>query len=402
MINLIAFLIPVFFLIIAIEWFVSWKRGDQKYTTDNSLMNMSLGLIDQISQLGYFVIFYFVLDGLYQNFRLFTLPMAWYHWVLAFIAIDFVSYWYHRFSHEVNIFWAAHVTHHSSELYNLTVSFRISIFQGINRIFFWLILPLLGFSPVILMVCFKIAGLYQFFLHTEYIEKMGVLEKFLITPSQHRVHHGKNDIYIDKNYGSFFNIWDRLFGTFQEETEPVEYGIKSTYEDNHPLLAIGHHYLYLFNMIKNTSKWSDKIKLIFMPPGWLPTSTENIEIKPVAQRCSWSHHFKSYAYFQVVGAVVGLILMLAFKDFLTTIEMIIFGNILIHSIVKSTLIIKENLTAKWLEREFTILFVELALILAIMFVIPQFYHLLVLAFVMMALIILQLKLNALTLRIAPK
>ena len=289
MLNTIALLLPVFLLLVGIEWYISYRRGDERYTSGNTAMNMTIGALDQIGALFYFVLLYLVLEYVYAHFRLFTLENNWYQWVLAYVVVDFLSYWYHRFSHEVNILWAGHVTHHSSSLFNFSNGFRTSLFQGLNRILFWALLPVFGFSPVVLVIILKISGVYDFFLHTQYIPKLGFLEKILITPSQHRVHHGKNELYLDKNYGSTFVIWDKLFGTFQEETEPVTYGITSPYVDNNPWGAINYHYVYLWRTMQTIPGWLGKLKLLVMPPAWQPHNIQKKQLPRCRKRTAHKH-----------------------------------------------------------------------------------------------------------------
>jgi sterol desaturase/sphingolipid hydroxylase (fatty acid hydroxylase superfamily) len=268
--NYIALLIPVFLLLIALEWWFSVKRNDQMYEGSNTVMNMAIGAIDQFGALLYLFGLFVCLKFSQTHFQVYALPKDWRQWVLAFLFVDLVGYWYHRCSHRINFLWAGHVTHHSSTYFNLSNGFRTSPFQGLFRIPFWMVLPVLGFDPLVLVITFKVVGLHDFFVHTSYIPKLGWLEYVIVTPSHHRVHHGKNDIYIDKNYGSALIIWDRMFGTYQEETEPVEYGLVSDYEDKNPVHAIFYHFKYLFSSILQIRGWGDKMRMLFMPPGWVP------------------------------------------------------------------------------------------------------------------------------------
>ncbi|MEP7265612.1 MAG: sterol desaturase family protein [Bacteroidota bacterium] len=352
MLNTVALLIPVFLLIVVLEWYVSYKKENNRYSSANTIMNLTIGAIDQVSSLLYLVMLYFVMEFVYAHFRLFEMQNNWLQWVLAYIAVDFISYWYHRWSHRINILWAGHVTHHSSELFNFSNGFRTSLFQGINRIIFWAVLPVFGFSPWVLVITLKVSGIYDFLLHTEYIPKLGFLEKIFITPSAHRVHHGKNELYIDKNYGSTFVIWDKMFGTYQEETEKVEYGIKSNYIDNNPLAAIGHHYQYLWNAMISAKKWTDKVKVWIMPPEWKP---ENVYIKQttVAETVfPVSNQLRQYAYFQICVSAAGLITMLVYKEFLTVWELMLFSGIGIISMMNAARICKENIKQGFVRREF--------------------------------------------------
>jgi sterol desaturase/sphingolipid hydroxylase (fatty acid hydroxylase superfamily) len=343
MLNTIVLIIPVLFVFILIEWYISYRHDRKTYTSGNLAMNITIGAMDQVASLFYFTVLFFTLDFVYSNFRLWELSEAWYIWVVAYIVIDFLSYWYHRFSHRINILWAGHVTHHSSEHFNFSNGFRTSFFQGINRIIFWSVLPLFGFSPVMLVIILKVSGLYDFLLHTEYIPKLGFLEKFLITPSQHRVHHGRNEIYIDKNYGSTLNCWDKIFGTFQEETEKVEYGITGPYKDNNPFMAIGYYYYYLWQAMKTRIGLHHKIALLFFAPDRTPSLNEsNLRAIRTSQKFI-PIHFKEYAWLQIVCSVPGMILLLLYKDFLPLTQLLILAGIGITSIGIGAMLLNGNI-----------------------------------------------------------
>lgn len=311
MLNTIALFIPLFVLLAGLELWYARKSGHNWYSEQSVSMNITLGAIDQLCSLLDFILLYAVLDLVFRHFRFFTLPEGWQQWVLAYVAVDFVSYWYHRFSHEFNILWAGHVTHHSADHFNLTNGFRGSPFQGLGRIPFWVVLPMVGFSPGVLVITLKISGIYDFWLHTQTIPKLGFFEKIFITPSMHRVHHGKNDLYIDKNYGSTFVIWDKMFGTYQEETEPVVYGIKDvTYRDRHPVNAIFHHYRYLWNMMGNIRDWTDKVKLLFMRPGWLPEGAAAPVVREAPPAPATPVNYRLYAIWLLGVCAPGVVLVL--------------------------------------------------------------------------------------------
>lgn len=315
--NKMALLIPVFLSLSLIEWLLTRKRKAGLFARENTAMNICIGAIDQIMSLANFFLFMLFLSYIYDNFRLFTPEKTWYHWVLAYIAVDFVSYWYHRFAHRIAILWCGHVTHHSSSYFNLSNGFRTSPFQGLNRIIFWGILPVLGFSPEVLFITFIISGLYDFFLHTQNFPKLPWLEKVFITPSLHSVHHGKNDIYIDKNYGSTFVFWDKWFGTFQDETEPVVYGILSTeYKDNDPVNAIFYHYVYLAKMMVRTRSWKNRFKMLVMPPDWLPDDLREEPEHASTKRMLPNLSVTVYAVTQFVLGSLGVLAILVFRDFL--------------------------------------------------------------------------------------
>jgi hypothetical protein len=302
---------------------------------------MSVGAIDQLGSLIYFPLLYFTLKYVYDHFRIIEINNVFLMWFLAYIAVDFISYWYHRISHRVNYFWAGHITHHSSEQFNFSNGFRTSLFQGINRIPFWSILPIFGFPPEVLILTLKISGLYDFLQHNEYVPKYKYIEKIIITPSLHRVHHGRNEKYIDKNYGSTFSIWDRMFGTFQEETEKVEYGIKGNYQDNNPILAIGYHYKYLFKRFVEIPKWQDKLFLFIMPPEWKIDTSYNNQSNIYLLNVSKYH--RMYGIFQILINTIGITILLIFKDFITLPEFIVCSLIGIIQMSKGVLIINNNM-----------------------------------------------------------
>lgn len=315
--NKMALLIPVFLSLSLVEWLLTRNRKTGIFARENTAMNICIGAIDQILSLSNFFLFLLFLSFVYDNFRLFTPEKTWYHWVLAYIAVDFVSYWYHRFSHRINILWCGHVTHHSSSYFNLSNGFRTSPFQGLNRILFWGVLPIFGFSPEVLFITFIISGLYDFFLHTQNFPKVRWLEKVLITPSLHAVHHGKNDIYIDKNYGSTFVFWDKWFGTFQDETEKIEYGILSKeYKDNDPVNAIFYHYVYLVKMMVRTGSWKNRLKLMVMPPDWVPDDLREYTSTISATVVLPNLPVIVYAISQFVLGALGVLAILVFRNYL--------------------------------------------------------------------------------------
>lgn len=342
MLNITALFIPILLIAIGIEWFVTRKKNEPTYTIGNTMQNMSIGALDQIGSLFYFTALYFILDYSYQHFSLFHLSDSWIQWVLAFIVVDFLSYWYHRFSHRTHILWAGHITHHSSPHFNLSNGFRTSLFQGINRIIFWALLPIFGFSPWVLLVTLKVSGIYDFVQHTKWFPRIPWLERILITPSLHRVHHGKNEIYIDKNYGSVFSIWDRLFGTFQEETEPVEYGIKAEYRDSNPLIAVGFHYHYLWQHIQSASRIIDKFKMPFMPPEWIPTTTK--QTNPVQKKENINGNFNAQPIlFEFVIAVIAFIALYGITPMLPNWTSAICYLIVLHYIIQNSRIINQDI-----------------------------------------------------------
>ncbi|PJZ66314.1 sterol desaturase [Leptospira wolffii] len=193
-------------------------------------------------------------------------------WGFVLIAVDFIYYWFHRATHEVHFLWACHVTHHSSEEFNLTVALRQSMFQRIFEYAFNLPLALLGIPWWMFFVCHSILKIYQFWVHTRLVGKLGWMEKILLTPSHHRVHHGRDPEYLDKNHGGILILWDKWFGTYTEEKKEPIYGLTEPLPTFNPVWANFHVYFSLWDLISRTPSWKDKIILIFKKPDWRPVS----------------------------------------------------------------------------------------------------------------------------------
>jgi len=230
MLNPLVFAIPVFLILILIEFLASKKTKVKGYELKDTISNLSCGIYDQLMAILLKTIIFGSYIWTYQNFAFFSLKESsvW-TWIIGFLAVDFMYYWWHRISHEVNFFWAGHIVHHSSEKYNLSVALRQApLTQPLGWIFY-IPVAILGVPPTIFITSKLLNLLYQFWLHTELISRLGFLESFLNTPSHHRVHHGKDQKYLDKNYGGTFIIWDKIFGSFQKEEERPSYGI------THPL-----------------------------------------------------------------------------------------------------------------------------------------------------------------------
>ncbi len=193
-------------------------------------------------------------------------------WVLCFIGVDFFYYWFHRASHRVAAIWATHVVHHQSEDYNLAVALRQSALQPAFSWAFYLPLAFIGFPPPMFALLLSINVLYQFWIHTKLIGKLGPLEWILNTPSHHRVHHGSDPKYLDKNHAGTLIIWDRMFGTFQEEEEPPTYGITKPLRSWNPIWANVHFWVDLYKLAQETPSFKDRLLIWVRPPGWRPSS----------------------------------------------------------------------------------------------------------------------------------
>jgi len=270
--DIILFAIPFFIISMLVELYVTVKEGIKTYEKKDALSSIAMGLGNVF--LGYFSKTIVLLSFLfiYENFRLFTIPITWWSFVLIFFVDDFSYYWFHRISHECRLFWASHVVHHSSQYYNLSTALRQTWSGGFYSFIFWLWLPLLGFHPAMIMLQMSISLLYQFWIHTETINKMPRwFEAVFNTPSHHRVHHGSNPIYLDRNHAGILIIWDKFFGTFQPElkNEKVIYGLVKNIETYNPLKIA---FIEWVNMFKDTFSGRKSInsRLLYFikPPGW--------------------------------------------------------------------------------------------------------------------------------------
>lgn len=269
-VDYIALSIPVFFILIAIELAYSYFNRLNYYRLNDSIANLSQGIGQQITGIFMKTALFFGYKYIYDHWRLFDLPSTLLVWILLFTGVDFFYYWFHRMSHQVNALWAAHIVHHQSEEYNLTVALRQSWFQGWFSWVFYLPLAFLGFDPIMFLTISAFNTLYQFWIHTKAIGNMGWLEYIINTPSHHRVHHGSNPKYIDKNHAGTLIIWDRMFGTFQKEEEPVYYGITKPLASWNPVWANFHYWFDLAALSAKARNWQDRIMVFFKAPGWQP------------------------------------------------------------------------------------------------------------------------------------
>ena len=269
-INPIVLSIPIFFVLIGIEVLIQQFSKKKLYRLNDAVTNISCGVTQQVSGvfLKLFGIGLYVV--VYEYLRIWDIPSNWYTLIILFVATDFAYYWAHRMSHEINLFWSGHVVHHQSEDYNLSVALRQSSFQVIWTSAFYFPLAIIGFRPIDFALMAALTTLYQFWIHTELIGKMGFIEKFMVTPSHHRVHHGRDPKYIDRNHGGAFIVWDKMFGTYQEEEETPTYGITSPVKSWNPVWANFSHYQIMVHEMKQISGFIDKIKYLFYKPGWLP------------------------------------------------------------------------------------------------------------------------------------
>jgi len=257
-------ILVMIFLVIA-EMIFSYVKKKKFYSFNETFSNVTCGTLERSAFVLFAFVYYSYFDFIYA-YSLFKIPVNIYSQIGLFLLVDLIWYVYHRMGHRVNILWAAHVTHHQSEDYNLSVSFRVSSLQLLVRMFFWAVLPFIGFNPGVTLLMIGINAAYQFFIHTQVVKNMGLLEHILATPSNHRVHHGKNKAYIDKNYGGVFIIWDKIFGTYESEKETVQYGITTPINSTSPLKAWFEYYQDVIKTASKVKRLKDVLKIFFGPP----------------------------------------------------------------------------------------------------------------------------------------
>jgi len=270
--KIILFAIPGFIILILAEWLYGLARGRNTYRVADTITSISLGSISRLRGLLFLGLGTWFYTQAADGYHLLQLPDQGIGiWLFALLAYDFSYYWFHRISHEVNLFWAAHVVHHQSEDYNLGTALRQSG-SGLFGFIFYLPWLFVGIPPEIFFAAGAINLVYQFWVHTQHVYRIGLLEYVLVTPSNHRVHHAQNDIYIDRNYGGILCIWDRMFGTFQDELadEPCIYGIRKPLQSYNPFWANVHVYWSTLLDSWRAARWQDKIKVWFKGPGWRP------------------------------------------------------------------------------------------------------------------------------------
>lgn len=278
--NLIALAVPFFLLALLLELAIDRWRGTGYYRSNDAINSLSAGILSETT--GYFtkILQYTIWSLVLSNFALFDIQRSWFNgsasgialWILAAVLWDFCYYWNHRLGHEISVLWAAHAVHHQSEEYNLSTALRQTSCGFLFSWIFYVPLFVIGFPADVLITVAAVNLIYQFWVHTQQIRRLGVLDRILVTPSNHRVHHAQNERYIDKNYGGIFVLWDRVFGTFAEERdeEPVVFGVRKALANWNPIWANFQVYDYLLFDAKNTRRWRDKLGIWFRRTGWRP------------------------------------------------------------------------------------------------------------------------------------
>jgi sterol desaturase/sphingolipid hydroxylase (fatty acid hydroxylase superfamily) len=267
--DLIHYAIPAFVVLLLLEVVItSWDQKDH-YEVKDTLSSLGMGLGNVAIGLFTKGWIFLCFTAVYQ-YRWFDLEYSWWTWILLFFAEDFTYYWFHRISHQSRFFWASHVVHHSSQKYNLGTALRQTWTGSFTSFIFWLWLPLVGFPPAMIMTMMAISLIYQFWIHTETIGKLGPLEWIFNTPSHHRVHHASDAHYLDRNHAGILIIWDRLFGTFVEETQRPRYGLTQNLQSFNPLVIAFHEWRDLGKDLRSAKTLGEAWGYLFKAPGWSP------------------------------------------------------------------------------------------------------------------------------------
>jgi alkylglycerol monooxygenase len=278
--DLIYLAIPVFIACILLELGYARLRGRTLYERRDTLACLAMGVGNVVVAAAVKTLTFGALWWAYQ-YRVFDIPVnVWWAWALLIVAEDLCYYWFHRGHHEVRCLWAAHVNHHSSQRYNLAVALRQSWTTPVTGFWFWLPLPLLGFHPLMVLSAQGISLLYQFWIHTQTVTRLGPLEWVMNTPSHHRVHHGSNPQYLDRNYGGIFIVWDRLFGTFEPEREPVRYGLVKNIDSFNPLKIAFHEWLDMVREVRVARSGRQVYDAVLAAPSRRQWSSQQADDSP--------------------------------------------------------------------------------------------------------------------------
>jgi len=315
---------PIFLLLVLLEKWYGWRKGHDTVRTMDMVSSLASGITNvtkDVLGLSVAIISY---GWMVKHFAITRIEEGLAVYLIAFIALDFSGYWIHRIQHTTNVFWNAHIIHHSSEEFNLACALRQSI-SVFFKLFTFFLLPaaLLGVPGNVIAIVAPLHLFIQFWYHTQHIDRMGILEKIIVTPSHHRVHHAINPEYIDKNYAQVFIVWDKLFGSFQEERKdiPPVYGITHPVATWNPIKINFQHMLGLVADAWRTSHWLDKARIWFMPTGWRPADVmEKYPLKKIEDVYAFEKYDPASSPALRTWAMVQLVFLLLFISYL-------FGNL---------------------------------------------------------------------------
>jgi alkylglycerol monooxygenase len=347
--NPLVFALPIFFIAIAFEvWLLHRKKKLALYDLADALTSAHMGIFMLIASV--FITFE-VYKVVYDNYRLVEWAGNPLMWVLALLFYDFCYYWVHRFGHEVSWIWASHIVHHSSEYYNLSTAMRQTTVGKAVVWVFYLPMALLGVPPKMFIIVGLIDLLYQFWVHTELVGRMGWFDRVFVSPSNHRVHHGQNDYCIDKNYGGLLVIWDRMFGTFAEERvgEKITYGVRKPLQSYNILWGNVHYWVDLWKLSRAAKGWRAKLGVWMAPPGgWTDQPIEHFEEKNFT-RFAPSSTLRGYAAVQSVVLLIFAVHCIAGAGNLPKAEGLTYGALLAVSYMSIGLMLQGTAWVRSLE-----------------------------------------------------
>lgn len=353
------FMLPAFFLMIIIEATYAKTTGRFNFRSMDVISSLSAGMTNAIKSVLGLTVIILGYKELHGYFAVFEIKMQWWTYLMAFVLLDFATYWYHRLAHSINVFWVRHVIHHSGEDFNTATALRQSISKFLNiSVFFLIPAAIIGVPPKIIALVTPIHLFVQVWYHTEHIGKLGWLEYIIVTPSQHRVHHAINEVYIDKNLSPVFCIWDRFFGTFQEELdeEPCVYGVTRQVNTWNPILINLDHLWLLLQDAWRTDRWWDKMRIWFMPTGWRPDDVK--EKFPIESTSSHdqkkytntaSDQLKMWSWLQLLFLITMVFHLLYKLPDIGVPDLFLYGGFMFVSVFSYTTLMDMKKYAFWIE-----------------------------------------------------
>lgn len=345
--NYLAFVLPVFLIFCGLEYYFSRKKNRQVFHFNETISNLNVGIFERTCDLFTTGLFYFFFSWLYERYAIFHFDSNLFSWIVLFLLTDFLWYWYHRWGHKVNILWSVHVVHHQSDDFNFTVSARITVFQAFFRSVFWSFIPVIGFPPEMITIMLLVHGAYPFFTHTQLVGKLGILEKILVTPSHHRLHHSSNEKYLDKNFGDMLIIWDKLFGTFTEEDEQEQaiYGITMPLNSYSFLWQHFHFLMETVTACKRANSWTGKWRAFFGKPEYIdPMIRKELEQKLLCRRPDQplSKVLIHYISFNTIFLFAFVFLFLLFGHYQTPLQLVAGGLFAGVSVIHTSAVLEQR------------------------------------------------------------
>ena len=352
-------LLPAIYVLIIIELIYSYAVDRFNFRAMDSISSLSAGMTNAIKSVLGLTVVIIGYKYMYEHLAVSEMKVTWLTYLLALIFLDFGTYWYHRLAHSVNIFWNRHVIHHSGETFNIATALRQSVSKFVNvSVFFLLPAALLGVPPQVIAIVTPFHLFIQVWYHTTHIGKLGWLEYIIVTPSQHRVHHAMNPVYLDKNLSPVFCVWDRLFGTFQEELDdvPCVYGVTRQVNTWNPIRINLMHLWLLIKDAWHTKNWKDKLRIWFMPTGWRPADVQSSMPVPYASADSFVKYDTPASNLLIAWSWVqfAVLSLMTFQLLLQIVsigqpEVFIYGAFLFLMVYSYTTLMDQDKNAMWLE-----------------------------------------------------